>query len=131
MVKRGAGGIEVALGEQRDRITGARHTRLPKGKPAAGEGLETAALREVREETGLPVRIAAPLGSVAYRYRDGHGEVSKRVHFFLMELAPGTAGEPDGELDRIFWCPLGAAAERLSFDTERDVIERARAHLGG
>jgi 8-oxo-dGTP pyrophosphatase MutT (NUDIX family) len=45
----GDGPIEVALGEQRDRISGAQNIRLPKGKLDGAETPEQAALREVRE----------------------------------------------------------------------------------
>lgn len=126
------GGLEVALGEQRDRVTGVRNVRLPKGKLDGDESPEQAALREVREETGLAGRVVEPLGSVSYTYTTKKGEaVPKEVHFFLMELTDGSAGEPDGEFGRVFWCPLDEAAARLSFTTERDVLERARLALEG
>lgn len=129
MFRRGEAGLEVALGEQRDRLTGAVNTRLPKGKLAQGETPEQAAVREVREETGLWARVVAPLERVSYVYRNGKREVPKEVHFFLMELLEADAGEPDGEFGRVFWCGLDEAAERLSFDTERGVLARARAAL--
>ena len=84
----------------------------------------------MREETGLHARVTAPLGSVAYAYHEGAARVEKRVHFFLMELAGGDTREPDGELERVYWCPIARAAKRLSFETEREVLERARERLG-
>jgi 8-oxo-dGTP pyrophosphatase MutT (NUDIX family) len=128
--RRAAGAVEVALGEQVDRLSGARTTRLPKGKPDPGESLEEAALREVHEEAGLTARLASPLGSISYEYREGKERVAKQVHFYLMELV--AEGAPcDGELERVFWCPLGEAEARLSFGTERDILARARALLEG
>ena len=128
--RRSRGVTEVALGEQRDRLDGGRRVRLPKGKLAPGESPEQAARREVAEETGLRAQVVARLGAVAYRYREGDAWVAKRVDFFLMELEPeAEAGALDGEFERVLWCPIAAAAERLSFASERGVVERARARL--
>ena len=49
-------GVEVALAEERDRITGVGNTRLAKGHVEAGETPEAAALRDVREEIGIEAR---------------------------------------------------------------------------
>ncbi len=125
MYRRGDGGIEIALGEQRDRLTGRRAVRLPKGKLEPGETPEQAALREVREETGLTGQVVAPLGTVEYAYRDAAGRVAKSVHFFLMECANGVRRVRDREFDRVSWCPIGTAAGRLSFESERRIVERA------
>lgn len=129
MVRRSSGRVEIALGEQLDRLTGDRNIRLPKGKPDAGETLEQTALREVREETGLEARVTGPLGSVSYTYAEGADKVSKLVHFFLMEHAGGDPAARDGELERVLWCPLAKAAERLTYQHERDVVGRARQLL--
>ena len=127
--RRGADGIEVALGEGRDRLTGETTVRLPKGKPDPGETLEETALREVTEETGLAGRIVGELPRVEYVYTQRGKPVEKTVHFFLMELAAEGAGQPDGELGRVFWAPLAGAEAQLSFDTERDVVAAARERL--
>lgn len=129
VIRRNGRELEVALGEQRDRLTGARTTRLPKGKIDPGETPEEAALREVREETGLAARVVGSLGSVAYAYREGGEQIDKRVDFFLMELEVEAAGETDGELERIRWESLARARARLSFETEREVLRRAEARL--
>jgi 8-oxo-dGTP pyrophosphatase MutT (NUDIX family) len=127
--RRGPTGVEVVIGEQTDRRTGARTHRLPKGKLGKRETPEAAALREVREETGLSARIVATLGSVEYAYREGDAEIAKSVHFYLMELQPGAQDTPDGELEQIAWFPLGEAARILTFDTERRMVERASQEL--
>lgn len=127
--RRVGAGIEVALGEQRDRLTGASTVRLPKGKALPGETPEQTALREVAEETGLSTRIVSALGAVDYTYREGGRRVDKTVHFFLMELAPEAPTAPDGEFQRVFWCPVEGAGERLTFPLERRVLARARERL--
>ncbi len=130
MVRHSGGSVQVLLGEQRDRLSGDLNTRLPKGIVEPDETPERAALREVAEETGLAGRIVAPLGTVDYSYREQGSEVAKQVHFFLMELANAKPGPRDDELARVFWCPIEAAAERLSFETERRMVRLARERLG-
>ena len=130
MVRHSGGSVQVLLGEQRDRLSGEHNTRLPKGIVEPDETPERAALREVEEETGLAGRVVTPLGTVDYSYREQGVEVAKQVHFFLMELADAEPGPRDGELARVYWCPIEAAAERLSFETERRMLRLARERLG-
>src|SRR5881409_1042807 len=58
---------------------------LPKGTVERGETLEETALREVREETGLDVRIVSPLMEVRYEFYSAVDDtnVEKRVVYFL------------------------------------------------
>jgi 8-oxo-dGTP pyrophosphatase MutT (NUDIX family) len=130
VIRRVGGGVEVAVGSQNDRLTRVETLRLPKGIIEAGESSEEAARREVAEEIGIDARIVAPLGDAAYRYREGETEVSKRVHFFLMEHETGTLHPQDGEMCGARWVPIDEASRILTFDSERDMVERARAELG-
>ena len=131
VVRQGREGLEVALAEQDDRNTRERTVRLPKGHVDPGETPGEAALREVEEEVGLTARIVAPLGEVTYSYFEESREVtvSKEVHFFLMSWQSGHGHAADGEMARVFWAPLAAAPDQLSFETERDVVGRARTLL--
>src|SRR5450756_2023869 len=56
---------------------------LPKGTPIPGESLEETALREVCEETGLTVRILAPLDSIEYTFVQRRERIYKTVHYFM------------------------------------------------
>jgi 8-oxo-dGTP diphosphatase len=127
--RRTSAGVEIAVGDQTDRLRGVPSVRLPKGNVEQGESHSEAALREVREETGLDARIVAPLGPVDYAYEESGIRVEKVVHFFLMEWLPGTPTVRDGELDDVRWCPLDEVARSLTFDTEREALIRARIHL--
>lgn len=130
MVRRLGRNVDVAIGEQSDRLTGADNLRLPKGRIKEGETPEQAAIREVREETGLVARVVAPLGAATYAYRDVNTCVSKQVLYFLMEFVSGDPQPRDEEMRSVRWCPIDEAARTLTFDTERGAVERARTRLG-
>jgi 8-oxo-dGTP pyrophosphatase MutT (NUDIX family) len=122
-------GVEVAIAEQRDRITHRSTTRLPKGKIDPGESAADAAVREVAEEIGLRARVVGELGSVEYDYANDSERVCKEVHFFLMEWVPAAPLELDGEMDRTYWCAIDEAEAKLTFETEQRAIGWARAQL--
>jgi 8-oxo-dGTP pyrophosphatase MutT (NUDIX family) len=100
---------------------------LPKGTPDGGESLEETAAREVREETGLDVRILRPLGTIEYWFALPRGRVHKVVHFFLMEATGGDVSRHDHEYDDVRWVPVEEARRLLTFDTYREMLERALA----
>ena len=127
--RRVAGEVEVAIAEQRDRVTAALTTRLPKGKIESGETAEEAAVREVAEEVGLDSRVVGDLGSVRYVYSESSTRVSKEVHYFLMEWVPTEPRELDGEMERVYWCSISEAKRTLTFDTEQRVMGRALTQL--
>jgi len=100
---------------------------FPKGTPDRGESIEETAEREVREETGLDVRILRPLGQTDYWFAAPGERVHKFVHFFLMEPTGGDVSRHDHEYDEVRWVPADEARRLLSFDTYRDILDRALA----
>ena len=76
---------------------------LPKGTPDPGETREETALREVREETGLEVRISRPLDSIEYWFVQGGTRIHKTVHYFLMDPTGGDLGRHDHEFESVRW----------------------------
>jgi 8-oxo-dGTP pyrophosphatase MutT (NUDIX family) len=106
---------------------------LPKGLIDKGETPETAALREVSEETGLKGRIIEKLGEISYWYylKEENAKCRKTVHFFLMEYEGGDVSNHDREVDTASWIPIDEAFSRASYRGERDMIERARKRLTG
>ena len=102
---------------------------LPKGTPDGGESLEETALREVREETGLHVEIAASLGHIEYWFTRDAGRIHKRVYFYLMRPCGGSFDNHDPEFDVVQWASPQEALGMLTYPSERDVLRRALAAL--
>ncbi len=100
---------------------------LPKGTPHAPETTEETAVREVREETGLDVRIVSPFDSISYVFVQGRTRIHKTVHYFLMIPTGGDLGRHDHEFEEVRWIGFGEAASMLTFETERALAARAAA----
>jgi 8-oxo-dGTP pyrophosphatase MutT (NUDIX family) len=117
-------GHELVLGRRRRDRDGVTWS-LPKGTPDGDETAEETALREVREETGLEVRILDSVGDVHYRFaRDGR-RIHKTVHYFLMEATGGDLSAHDREFEEVRWFGVLEAEAIMSFATERDIVVRA------
>ena len=117
-------GVEVALAARRTR-KGDLAWGLPKGLVEPGEDPEEAALREVREETGLEARILTSLGEISYWYVWDQERVRKRVAFFLMEATGGDLSQHDHEMEEVRWYPLAIAPRQAAYPTERRVLRGA------
>jgi 8-oxo-dGTP pyrophosphatase MutT (NUDIX family)/phosphohistidine phosphatase SixA len=95
---------------------------FPKGKLEDGESPLEAALREVREETGLWVRTGAELPPSSYVDHLGR---SKTVRYWAMEPLDGTDLRPTGEVDEARWFDLSTARTALTYDRDRAVLDAA------
>lgn len=97
---------------------------LPKGAAYQGESSEQAALREVREETGLEAEVVVPLETIEYFFRADGTLIRKFVDFFLMAHRGGRLAPQLSEVDDAAWVPLERAVEQSSFHSERAIIEK-------
>ena len=128
-----AGGIVIDVGDGTPRLVVGKRRRerdgvtwtLPKGTPNPGETTEETALREVREETGLEVRIIRPFDSIGYAFVQGRTRIAKTVHYFLMVPTGGGLELHDHEFDEVRWIGFDEAATLLTFETERALVARA------
>src|SRR5271166_1726611 len=109
---------------------------LPKGTIDKGEKPEQTALREVSEETGVRAGIIAKLADIKYYYVRNwgdHARVFKIVSFYLLLYRSGRLGnispEMRIEVHKAYWLPLDDAPKTLSYQGEREVVQRALEYL--
>ena len=98
---------------------------FPKGKLDGAETEAEAALREVEEETGLRCSLGDELGLVSYEIGPG---MTKSVRYWAM-AATDAALAPGHEVDDARWVAEDAARTMLTYQHDRDVLDRFAAPL--
>ena len=94
------------------------------GRIEPGERPEQAAVREVAEETGLPIARLYNVTTQAF-YLHGMGAVQVAVVFcaFVDEPLPPTLGPEHGAAE---WLDFDAARARLAWPREREALDHIR-----
>lgn len=129
--ERSAGGAVVHEGRllvivpRRRAADGSRVLGLPKGHIDPGETALEAALREVREETGVEAELVRELGDVRYWYRRDGRSVPKSVLFYLLRYRGGDTADHDEEVEEARWMDLTEACTALTYEGEREMARRA------
>lgn len=98
---------------------------LPKGKLDPGESARKAALREVREETGLRCVTRQRLDAVRYHDRKGR---PKRVRYWAMKPVSGEFA-PNDEVDEVRWVDVDEVDAVLSYPHDARVVAALRKRL--
>ncbi|MEY2732732.1 MAG: hypothetical protein RLZZ523_603 [Actinomycetota bacterium] len=99
---------------------------LPKGHIETGETPEEAAIREVREETGIESQIDKSLGVIDFWFMAGGKRIHKTVHHFLFKETGGKISPQVSEVDDVRWFPLEEIVEKLAYPDEKKLISRSK-----
>ncbi len=104
--------------------------QLPKGTVGENEPEEAAALREVREETGLQAELLEQIDRIDYWFNGPGGARRMRYHkfvsFYLMKYISGSVEDHDHEVEEARWVEINHALKMLAFNTEREVVRKAQ-----
>jgi 8-oxo-dGTP diphosphatase len=98
---------------------------FPKGKLDRGEHATSAAVREVLEETGLPIRLGRPLADQRYPVAGGR---NKTVHYWVGRVAGDddvSGYAPNHEIDEVAWVGRRKAAKLLTYLHDVDTLREA------
>jgi 8-oxo-(d)GTP phosphatase len=103
---------------------------LPKGKAEPGELLPHTAVREVEEETGIRVRLGAPLGEIRYTLPGGR---PKTVHYWAAKVGKKRSSlkafTPNGEITTAEWVSVEDARTRLSYPHDVEILDEFAARF--
>ncbi len=110
-----------------------RNWGFPKGHLEDDEPADVAALREVREETGIDeLTIRGDVGTIDWYFRFRGTLVHKVCHFFLMEArSAATKPQRDEGITACRWLSLDEARKLISYQNARTMLERAAAMVNG
>jgi len=106
---------------------------LPKGKLDPDESLETCAVREVKEETGLKVlKIEGPLLTTYHTYDESGKHILKEGYWYKM-IAPGVQSlhpETAEDITEVLWVHDKEISSKLdqTFPLIREVFHAAGMH---
>ncbi len=103
------------------------HWAFPKGHVEAGETEEQTAVREVREETGLVVKLDT-------RYREmvtfsPAPRTLKDVVYFAATVVSGTETPQLSEVSDVRWVPFSKAERYITFGNDRHLFHKMQAFI--
>ena len=102
---------------------------LPKGKLDKGESLETCAIREIKEETGLVnVSLEGPLTITYHTYHEFGKHILKESHWYLMkaEKQENFIPQLDEDIEKCLWVPMDEISPYME-NTHASIMDVIRA----
>jgi len=106
---------------------------FPKGHLESGERAEDAAVREVREETGIDdLALRGEIETIDWYFRFRGQLIHKVCHFYLMETSQASTNPQQAEgITACRWVSYDDARSAISYANARKVLARAHEMIVG
>lgn len=100
---------------------------FPKGHVEGGETLEQAAIREIREETGIDATIDTDFSIDAnYDMKNGHYKV---VTFYTSKVDSDKVTLQAEEISDYAWASFDDAMKIVTFDNLKDILKKTNEYI--
>ncbi len=104
-----------------------RYWSFPKGHIEKGETEKETAIREIKEETNLDVKICGDFREIS-EYCP-FGKVRKRVVFFLAQAFTENVKIQESEIDSYIWVDIQQARKYCTYDNDLRIIDKAETAI--
>ncbi len=106
---------------------------LPKGLIEKGEDPETAATREVKEETGCLGKVINLIDKIDIWFysRENSNKIRhhKLIYYYLMKYIEGDTKDHDYEVDDARWFQIDRAIDMVTYKKDRQILKKAKRML--
>ena len=103
------------------------HWSFPKGHVEKGESDEQAAMREVKEETGIDITLVD--GFKAKSEYSIHRKIEKVVYIYAATCQSTATSIQEEEIEDYLWLEYGKAMKHLRFENDRNILYRINEFL--
>jgi len=105
------------------------HWSFPKGHADKGETKFEAALRELKEETGVSkIQLLKKRVMLidSYKFTNGKGvKILKKVNYFIAEAKNKKVNIDFKEVVNFKWCTFNAGMEKITYDESKSIFKKA------
>lgn len=105
----------------------AKYWSFPKGHIETGESEIQTAIREVKEETGLDIRLYKNYRQISDY--NPYGKIRKRVIFFMGETSNSRVIKQEDEIDSYIWVTFKQAEKICCYENDKKIIRTAQQYL--